>query len=176
MAEFDDKEVVSEEIDMAALRARLEATAEDPELPDDLKAMYSNMDALTGEAQRTVDAWDKNGEEIDRLMKLSNEKIMERLDYGNQRLALFFEAAKGNAAAEALIPKDPDLNAAAAEWEKFNKEVDETHKAFEDTLEANSVEAIKNSAEYIELTGKIEEVKAALVTIEAKTKELMDEL
>ena len=58
-AEYGDKEDVSEEIDMAALQARLEATAEDPELPDDLKAMYSNMDALAGEGQRVVDAWGK---------------------------------------------------------------------------------------------------------------------
>ena len=176
MAEFDDKEGESEEIDMAALRARLEATAEDPELPDDLKAMYSNMDALTEEGQRVVDAWGKNGEKIDKLMKLSNEKMMERIDLGRQRLALFFEAAKDNAEAEALIPKDPELNADAAEWEKFEKECEETHKAFEDTLEVNSIEAIKLSVEYIELTGKIEEVRAFLVTIEAKTKELMDEL
>ena len=99
---------------------------------------------------------------------------MERIDLGRQRLALFFEAAKGNAEAEALIPKDSELNADATEWEKFGKECEETHKAFEDTLEVNSIEAIKLSVEYIELSGKIEEVRASLVTIEAKTKELMD--
>ena len=173
MADFDDKDIVSEEIDMEALQARLEATAEDPELPDDLKAIYGNMDALVGEGQKKVDAWGKNGEKIEELMKYSNEKMMERLALGKQRLALFFEAAKGNAEAEALIPKDPELNADAAEWEKFGKECEETHKAFENSLEANSVEAIKNSIEYLELTAKIEEAKAAIETIDAKTSELI---
>ena len=67
MAEFDDKEGVSEEIDMAALRARLEATAEDPELPDDLKAMYSTWTRTSRSwTSRTSRSWtNQDQQELD---------------------------------------------------------------------------------------------------------------